>query len=111
LLKVLAVSERELARGFALAGIETWTVSDAKQASEALAKIVSGGEYGIVIMDEKLSSRLDKQVERALARGNGPMLVSIPAELRWCDTETLPHDDYVARLIRRAVGYQLNIRL
>ncbi|MHC4508511.1 MAG: V-type ATP synthase subunit F [Planctomycetota bacterium] len=111
MLKVLAVSEKELARGFALAGIETWTVSDAKQASEALAKIVSGGEYGIVIMDEKLSSGLDKQVERALARGNGPMLVSIPAELRWCDTETLPHDDYVARLIRRAVGYQLNIRL
>lgn len=110
-MKVLAISEADLARGFALAGIETWTVSDAKQASEALAKTISGGEYGIVIMDEKLSSGLDKQVVRALARSAGPMLVSVPAELRWCDTEALPHDDYVARLIRRAVGYQLNIRL
>lgn len=111
MLKVLAISEGELARGFALAGVETWTVSDAKQASEALTGIISGGEYGIVIMDEKLSSGLDKQVVRAMARSNGPMLVSIPAELRWCDTETLPQDDYVARLIRRAVGYQLNVRL
>jgi vacuolar-type H+-ATPase subunit F/Vma7 len=110
-LKVLAISEKELARGFALAGLETWTVSDAKQASMALEKIISGGEYGIVIMDEKLSSELDKKVIMALSRSNEPMLVSIPAELRWRDTERLPHDDYLARLIRRAVGYQLNIKL
>jgi vacuolar-type H+-ATPase subunit F/Vma7 len=111
LLKVLVISEKELARGFALAGVETWAVSDAKQASEALAGIISGGEYGIVIMDEQLSSGLDKQVKAALSRRNEPMLVSIPAELSWCDTEKLPQDDYVARLIRRAVGYQLNIKL
>ena len=111
MLKVLVISEKELARGFALAGVETWAVSDAKQASEALAGIIPGGEYGIVIMDEDLSSGLDKQVKAALSRGNGPMLVSIPAELRWCDTEKLPPDDYVARLIRRAIGYQLNIKL
>lgn len=111
MLKVLAISEQELARGFALAGIETWTVSDAKQASQALSKIISDGQYGIVIMDEKLSSELDKQVTAALSKSNNPLLVSIPAELRWRDTERLPQDDYVARLIRRAVGYQLNIKL
>jgi len=111
LLKVLAIIEKELAGGFALAGIETLTVSDAKHASQALATIISGGEYGIVIMDEKLSSGLDRQVTTALARSNGPMIVSIQAELRWRDTEKLPYDDYVARLIRRAVGYQLNIKL
>lgn len=111
MLKVIAISEKESAGGFALAGVETWIVADAKQASEALAKVVSAGEYGIVIMDEKLSSGLDKQVTRALARSSGPMLVSIPGELRWRDTETLAQDDYVARLIRRAIGYQLNIKL
>lgn len=111
MLKVLVISEKELARGFELAGVETWTVSDAKQASQALAKVISSGEHGIVIMDEKLSSGLDKQVTTALSRSNGPMLVTIPAELRWRDTERLPHDDYVARLIRRAIGYQLNIKL
>jgi len=111
LLKVLAISEKELARGFALAGIETLSVADAKQASRALEKVISDGQYGIVIMDEKLSSGLDKQVTTTLSRSDGPLLVSIPAELRWHDTEKLPHDDYVARLIRRAVGYQLNIKL
>lgn len=111
MLKVLAISEKELARGFALAGLETWTVSDTKQASEVLSKVISDGEYGIVIMDEKFSSGLDKRVIMALSRSNAPMLVSVPAELRWRDTETLPHDDYVARLIRRAVGYQLDIKL
>jgi vacuolar-type H+-ATPase subunit F/Vma7 len=111
LLKVLAISEKELAKGFSLAGIETLTVSDAKQASEALVNIISGGKYGIVIMDEKLSSGLDKQVKTALSSGDGPILVSIDGELRWRDTERLPQDDYVARLIRRAIGYQLNIKL
>ena len=111
MLKVLAISEKELAKGFSLAGIETLTVSDAKQASDALVNIISGGKYGIVIMDEKLSSGLDKQVKTALSSGDGPMLVSINGELRWRDTERLPQDDYVARLIRRAIGYQLNIKL
>ncbi len=110
-MKVLAISEKELARGFALAGIETWIVSDARQASEAVAETISSGEYGIIIMDEKLSSGLDKHVMKALSHRDGPMLVSIPGELRWCDTERLPHDEYVARLIQRAVGYQLNIKL
>jgi V/A-type H+/Na+-transporting ATPase subunit F len=110
-LKVLAISEKELAGGFALAGVETWSVSDAKEASEALTQAISNGEYGIVIMDEMLLSELDKQVLKDLSRGHGPLLVSIPAELRWRDTETLPRDDYVARLIRRAVGYQLNVKL
>lgn len=110
-MKVLVISERELAGGFALAGIETCVVSNAGHASEALAAIIESGEYGIVIMDEKLSSGLDRQVTAALSRGDGPILVTIPAELRWRDTERLPHDDYVARLIRRAVGYQLNIEL
>ncbi len=111
MLKVLAISEKELARGFALAGIETRVVSDARQACEAVAETISSGEYGIIIMDEKLSCGLDKHVTKALSQGNGPMLVSIPGELRWRDTETLPHDEYVARLIRRAIGYQLNIKL
>lgn len=111
MLKVLAISEKELTRGFALAGLETLAVSDAKQASQALEKIISDGQYGIVIMDEKLSSGLDKHVKTALSKSDGPMLVSIPAELRWRDSEKLPHDDYIARLIRRAVGYQLNINL
>jgi hypothetical protein len=31
--------------------------------------------------------------------------------MRWREVEEVPADDYVARLIRRAVGYQLNIRL
>ena len=110
-MKVLAISERELAGGFALAGIETCAVSDAKQASEVLAKIIADGQYGIVIMDEKLSSGLDRQVSIALSQSNGPMIVAVPAELRWLDTEKMPHDDYVARLIRRAIGYQLNIKL
>ena len=110
-MKILAISEKELARGFALAGIETCVVSDAREASEALAEIISSGEYGIVIMDEDLSTKLNKRVARTLSEGNGPMLVSIPGELRWRDTETVPHDEHVARLIRRAIGYQLNIKL
>ena len=110
-MKVLAISEKEIAKGFALAGLETLTVSDGKQASEALANIISGGQYGIVIMDEKLSSGLDKQVKTVLSHGVRPMLVSVDGELSWRDTERLPQDDYVARLIRRAIGYQLNIKL
>ena len=43
--------------------------------------------------------------------GPFPSSFSCPEELRWGEVEEITGDEYVAALIRRAVGYQLNIRL
>ena len=40
-----------------------------------------------------------------------PLVIAVPGALEWKETAEAPEEDYVARLIRRAVGYQLNIKL
>ena len=40
-----------------------------------------------------------------------PLVITIPGDMQWHDVETVPRDEYVAKLIRQAIGYQVDIRL
>jgi vacuolar-type H+-ATPase subunit F/Vma7 len=92
-LRVVCVMSRELSLGFSLTGVEVFPVEDPARALQAVQEFVAGRDR------EEL---LDSSV---------PLVVPLPGELAWRDVEELPPDDYVAELIRRAVGYQLNVQL
>jgi vacuolar-type H+-ATPase subunit F/Vma7 len=109
--KVAAVLREELGAGFALTGIDVVRVHDANSAWEAVQRAVEGEEYGLIIVDECYMADIEKQAREYLYELNIPLVVPIPCELRWRDVEEIPADDFVASLIRRAVGYQLNISL
>jgi hypothetical protein len=47
----------------------------------------------------------------ALLASNRPIFIPIRIELAWVPEGQALEDDYVAKLIRHAVGYQLNIQL
>ena len=108
--KVLAIAGDDLAGGLALAGIDVQKVPDASAARDALVGAMESGDYGIVIVEERLASQFDAKTETMIDECNVPLIVSAPAEMKWRDVEQAPQDDYVASLIRRAVGYQLNIQ-
>jgi vacuolar-type H+-ATPase subunit F/Vma7 len=108
---VLAIVRQDLGAGFALAGIEVSRAAGAAAARDSLEAAMSGREYGIVIIEEELLAGMDEATRKALAEATVPLVIPVPGDMRWREEEQAPADDYVARLIRRAVGYQLNIRL
>ncbi len=108
--KVLAIGDKDLCAGFALAGIEA-RCADKLLAGEVLSWAINSGEYGIVIIDEELRDALDDPTRRLISGRNVPLVIAVPGQMRWRDQEKPVQDEYIAALIRQAVGYQLDIQL
>jgi len=102
---------RELALGFSLTGVEVVPARDSVIALGAVQELVAGGEAGLIVIEESLLEGMEERTREELLDSSVPLVVPIPGELTWRDVEELPPDDYVAELIRRAVGYQLDIQL
>ena len=109
--RVRAVLTEGLGAGFSLAGVEVEVVSESESAREAILAAAADRECGILVLDEELFAALGDRERESLQQRTIPLLIMLPGELRWGEVEELTGDEYVAALIRRAVGYQLNIRM
>ncbi len=109
--RIVAICREEMAAGFTLAGLEAVRVPDAAAAREALLAAAEDRENGLVIVDATLLGEIDERTRAGLLARNVPLIVPVPGRLRWQEAEQAEGDSAVAELIRRAVGYQLNIKL
>lgn len=108
---VRAVLGEGLSAGFSLAGVDVEVVPDGTAAREAILAAAGIRDCGILIVDEELFASLGERDRNSLLQRTVPLLVLLPGELAWGEVEEIKGDEYVAALIRRAVGYQLNIRM
>jgi vacuolar-type H+-ATPase subunit F/Vma7 len=109
--KVVAVLGPEAGLGFALTGVEVLRVEDPAAARDVLAEAVENREHALVIVEQALLDGLEASGREALLARNAPLVLPVRLPLRWASAGQETEDDYVARLIRHAVGYQLNIQL
>lgn len=109
--RILALVRHDLASGFALTGVDVQSVSDARELRRALSAAAGGPRYGMVVVEEELMATLEDTERASFAAVVVPLIIEVSGELAWTEAAEGPSEDYVARLIRRAVGYQLNIKL
>ena len=109
--RVLALVRPDLGAGFSLAGIDVRTVADAHELRPALRDAVEGTRYGMVVVEAELMAGLEEGDRAAFTAVTVPLVIEVPGGLEWKEGAAAPEEDFVARLIRRAVGYQLNIKL
>jgi vacuolar-type H+-ATPase subunit F/Vma7 len=102
---------KDLGAGFALAGVDVEVVMDPDSAREAVLAAAGRKECGILIVEEELFARVPDGERESLLQRTVPLIVLLPGDMLWGEVEEIKADEYVAALIRRAVGYQLNIRL
>ena len=108
--RVLAILGEDLAAGFALAGVEVRKIRDPAAGRDALRAAIAAGVYGIIVVEEELLRSLAPESRDQIDAAAVPLVIAIPGEMLWQE-QAAPADDYVARLIKRAVGYQLNINV
>ena len=109
--RIAALVGADLGSGFALAGVDVIPAGDPAQAVELLRDASKSRSWGIIIVDKSLLEGVDEREKNALFERTIPLVITIPGAMRWIDAEKGSSDEFVARLIRRAVGYQLNIQV
>lgn len=105
---VIALMEKETGLGYRLAGVDVRETPTPEEMGRQARSLSRDPGVRLVILDEDLFRGLPEALQRTLEESRSPLFVPVPSlPLR---KGALRPEEYVARLIRRAVGYQIRIR-
>jgi V/A-type H+-transporting ATPase subunit F len=104
--KIAFITPRDGEYGFSLSGITQLVVESLSE--ETVKKIMENTENGLVVVDERLmgSNGLGEERLRELEDNWPGILLVLPSPKKPEEAE-----DYAARLIRRAIGYHVRLKL
>ena len=102
--KIVVVAPADAQPGFALSGVHQLSC-EATGLNDCLRSLMADPATGVVIVDERLVPGSAASRLRELERHWGGLLVVLPAPGRGAPAA----EDYVLRLIRRAIGYQVRL--
>ena len=106
--RLIVITDPDSALGFRLTGVEATEVSAEEEASERLLTLLRGKEPGIVIYNDEYRRGLSEKNQAELEESVSPVFCAIPISQVGGGGESREH--YLARLLRRAIGYQLKLK-
>ncbi|MBI5047972.1 MAG: V-type ATP synthase subunit F [Deltaproteobacteria bacterium] len=106
--KLLVITYPDTSLGFNLAGVEVKEVQEGEDITAVLNDIVKTGGYGLLAIEEKLLTKVDEGILKRIRKTGIPVIVPINTPKSWHSEVEM--ESYIARLIRRAIGYQVKIK-
>ena len=102
--QVVVMTPPDARHGFALTGVRQRTLVPSQLLAE-LHALLDDPSVGLVVVDERLAAGQVQASLREMERRSPGMFVMLPAPEGGARLE----EDYVLRLIRRAIGYQVRL--
>lgn len=102
--RIVVITPPDARHGFALGGVRQRTAAPEELAA-GLRELAADPLTGVVIVDERLATGRAREDIAALERRWPGLVVVLPAPEKAPRAE----EDYVLRLIRRAIGYQVRL--
>lgn len=102
--KIITITPPDAAHGFALAGVKQ-LVRTPQALDATLVELMGDPATGVIIVDERLVAGPTQQRIEDIERRWPGLVVVLPAPGK----PQRPEEDYVLRLIRRAIGYQVRL--
>ena len=106
--KLLIITYPDTSTGFDLAGVEVKEVKEGEDITPLLQSIIEKGEYGLLAVEENLLLNVPEEILKRIRKKGIPVIVPIDTPKSWQGEAEM--ESYVARLIRRAIGYQVKIK-
>jgi len=104
--KIVFITPREGEYGFSLSGVKHH-IARVENLEAVLSKIVEDQDNGLAIIDERLLEGIPLERLREIERKWQGIILSLPSPER----PGMEIEDYGAKLIRRAIGYHVKVRL
>jgi V/A-type H+-transporting ATPase subunit F len=105
LYKFVVVTDPDTASGFRLAGVDVLEASNAEEAKTVIPSLLFKDDTGIVAVNEDFMASLDEKLMERIEKTHRPIIIPIPSRTRQIDRA-----DYIERLLRRAIGYNIVVR-
>lgn len=106
--KMMVVTDNETADGFRLAGVDVRGVAPEEDCQAVLSEMLNDDSIGVMAVNQAFLNDIDERLRLRMERSNRPVVVLIPVgreQLGGAEKR-----EYVARLIRRAVGFDIKLR-
>lgn len=103
--RLLFITPDDLPHGFAIAGLEQLAI-DGKEVAATLTELTKDPDVGVLILDERLLCEIDESWLKKIEQRWPGILLILPAPQRGEEMG----EDYLQRMIRRALGYHVRIR-
>lgn len=104
--KVVFLTPSEASPGFALAGVTHYTASS-DEAEQLLKKVIEDPDTGVAVIDERLASAIDDDRFREVEMRWSGILLVLPSPVAGGEQM---EEDYIERLVRRAIGYHVRLQ-
>jgi V/A-type H+-transporting ATPase subunit F len=101
----MVITTPELASGFELAGVETFTAEDGQQAESILRRLLKERDASLIAIDERFMKDINPRLQRQLETSYQPVVMPIPG-----GAQAVPGEErrrYIASLIRKAIGFHI----
>lgn len=106
--KLVILTDPESAIGFRLAGVDVVEALTPEDAKKSLINLINDDTAGIVAVNEDFMNAVDARTKEKIDKIYRPIVVPIPAVKKM---ELTPERrEYLAGLIRRAVGFDIKLR-
>jgi vacuolar-type H+-ATPase subunit F/Vma7 len=103
--RLIFITPDDLPYGFALAGLEQLAVNQ-HEVVETVEELIKDADVGVLIMDERFLPEIEEEWLKKTEKQWPGILLILPAPER---TEEIG-EDYLQRMIRRALGYHVRIK-
>ncbi len=104
--KIVFITPQEAEYGFSLSGV-THHIAKVEDLKDMLVRTVRDPDTGLVIIDERLIEGIPLERLREIEQNWQGILLFLPSPER----PGVEIEDYAAKLIRRAIGYHVKVKL
>ena len=104
--KIAVITPLQSKYGFSLTGITQYVV-EPHDLEETLKNIMADPDSGLVVIDERMINGVTEEQLHEFERGWHGILLVLPSPVK----PPADMEDYAARLIRRAIGYHVRLKV
>lgn len=106
--KLVVLTDKDTADGFRLAGVDVYAVDSPQDARSTLGRLLNDDTSGIIAINESYMAAVDERMQKKIDSIYRPIVIPLPVR-----AELGPGEErrmYLARLIRRAIGFDITLR-